>query len=516
MLRMEDARALIATVEGYGVRLRAQGQEVRLDGTARLPPELTARLTANTAAVLKYLQQRNAAALARQSMPRLRILPPQELVPSYRISSWNGLMRKETGLESSNGPNLVLRRTAPLDIAAFELAFDSVLRRHDVLQATLLNIDGRPWLRYGKAVVRGFSRTSLCHLPADERLSTGLRLMSEWIYEPFDLYNGPLFRAFLIELGAADHLFGLVVHHFLADRLSAALLFQDLMRCYESALAGRPLLNEAPRLQYRDYLLCMHEWFATAGARTHLEYWQTRLASAPPSGVNAVLGGSVSVEPLTINASLARGVNDVARALRTHTYAVLLAAHKVMLARGTSSNDITIGTVTAGREAIELQSVIGNLADRVFYRTSLEGNLTFAELVERARENMLEASLYQFIRYDVLLEHLATLGHSRLLMPFLSFFPRSTMPRAAAQAGTWQAQALPAIPSTARPNRDWLYWIVLEEREDGIRGQIRYNGPVIRGLSAGFLAVLQEAVADSRRRLMSFAAPQLSRKERTA
>src|SRR4029078_13598109 len=70
---------------------------------------------------------------------------------------------------------------------------------------------------------------------------------------PFDLAADLLLRAALWEIGEADHLLVLVVHHIAFDAGSRDVLWRELSALYPAFAAGSPSpLPELP-LQYADY-----------------------------------------------------------------------------------------------------------------------------------------------------------------------------------------------------------------------------------------------------------------------
>ena len=64
---------------------------------------------------------------------------------------------------------------------------------------------------------------------------------------------------------------------------------------------------------------------------------------------------------------------------------VLLAAFKALLWRYTGQTDMVVGVPTAGRTRVELESLIGCLANALILRTDLAGDPSFRQLLARVR-----------------------------------------------------------------------------------------------------------------------------------
>jgi hypothetical protein len=121
--------------------------------------------------------------------------------------------------------------SGPLDVAAFERTIAELVRRHASLRTRFPVEDGEP-----KQVVEpGFpgggpalELRDLSDVPEEAREARVMELATEESRRPFDLANGPLFRARLFRLGAEEHAFLLSLHHIVADGWSMGLLFRDL------------------------------------------------------------------------------------------------------------------------------------------------------------------------------------------------------------------------------------------------------------------------------------------------
>src|SRR5438093_501321 len=60
------------------------------------------------------------------------------------------------------------------------------------------------------------------------------RLVDDFVSRPFDLERGPLVRALLVRLGAADHVLELVFDHIVCDGWSHIVVFDELARLYDA------------------------------------------------------------------------------------------------------------------------------------------------------------------------------------------------------------------------------------------------------------------------------------------
>ncbi|HSS51155.1 MAG TPA: amino acid adenylation domain-containing protein, partial [Thermoanaerobaculia bacterium] len=146
-----------------------------------------------------------------------------------------------------------LRFAGELDPAALAAALSEIVRRHEVLRTTYTAGERDPWQVVQPAEVLPLPLVDLAALPAESRRQESLRLAAASAVRPFDLRAGPVFRASLVRLAAAEHVLLLGVHHIAFDGWSVGLLLAELAALYGAAAAGRPSpLPELP-WQYADF-----------------------------------------------------------------------------------------------------------------------------------------------------------------------------------------------------------------------------------------------------------------------
>ncbi|MFD0891097.1 condensation domain-containing protein, partial [Streptosporangium algeriense] len=83
-------------------------------------------------------------------------------------------------------------------------------------------------------------------------------------------------------------------------------------------------------------------------------------------------------------------------------FMTLLAAYQVLLSRHSGQNDILVGTSNAGRDTVELESVIGYITDVPVLRGDLSGDPTFTEFLAATRATVLDAFANQGLPFEEL------------------------------------------------------------------------------------------------------------------
>ncbi|MFJ5679587.1 amino acid adenylation domain-containing protein [Streptomyces sp. NPDC093097] len=309
-----------------------------------------------------------------------------------------------------------LHLDGPLDTAALAAALTAVVHRHESLRTSFEQVDGELVQLVGEPAPFAWE--------ARQTAAAGLdAALAEDAARPFDLAGGPLLRAVLHRLAPQRHVLAVTVHHLVADMWSIGILLAELAQAY----AGRA--GELPELpvQYGDFAVWEGEAQA-AGDERDQAYWRGALAGAPellelpcdrPRPAAQSLRGAAL--PVELPAELSAGVRTLCRRAGVTPFMALLAAFQAVLARHSGGEDIVVGTGAAVRPA-EAEALIGCFINILPVRTSLAGDPTFAELLDRVRAASLGAFEHQGLPFERMLPERAAgpaLSHNPLVQSLL-------------------------------------------------------------------------------------------------
>ncbi|WP_246083056.1 amino acid adenylation domain-containing protein [Nonomuraea diastatica] len=291
-----------------------------------------------------------------------------------------------------------LRLRGPLDVPALAAALDAVAAGHDALRMSFpATWDGRP-----RVELAGEGTLPLTVSDAPDEAAARARA-EEFLAVPFDLAAGPVARALLVRLAGDDHVLVIAVHHIAADGWSADLLIREVFARYDGATPA------APEVGYADYAAWQR---GLPPSRRDLEFWRDRLAGLEPLDLPAdrprpperTYAGAAHTFPLDPEVAAA-----LARLGREHSatpYMTMLAAFAALLGRYAGTADVAVGSPVAGRQAPELDGVIGCFVNMLTMRVDLSGDPTFGELLERVRDVAVDAYAHQDLPFEQLVSEL--------------------------------------------------------------------------------------------------------------
>ncbi len=318
----------------------------------------------------------------------------------------------------------IFRIQGSIDVAALRAAVEEVSLRHDVLRACIrTNEDGTPGQLDGEQPVHfeliDLTNGAIEHIPdsadvpsGDDPLTRALIAARQLARAPFDLSRGPMMRVHLFCLAPDDHVLLFVLHHIAADHWTLSIVAREVGARYAARVDGRP--DPLPPLpaQYADYAREQRAE-ADATADEDLEYWREQLAGLgtlamptdrPRPPVPAFDGARVSA---SLPPGFATRLRAVARAHRATDFMVVFAALALLLRRYAGQDDIAIGTALADRDAPQFEPLIGFFVDTLVLRARLHDDPTFAELLDRVKDTVLDAYDHKSVPFGRLVEQVA-------------------------------------------------------------------------------------------------------------
>ncbi|HSF43788.1 MAG TPA: amino acid adenylation domain-containing protein, partial [Thermoanaerobaculia bacterium] len=398
-----------------------------------------------------------------------------------------------------------------LDPAALEAALGEIERRHEILRTTFPVRTDLPVQAIAPAAASHLPRVDLSGLPAARREAECGLLAREEARRPFDLARGPVWRATLVRLDAADHALILTMHHIVSDAWSLDVLMREVAVLYTAFSQGLPSpLPELP-VQFADYASWQQRWLDGPGLAPELAYWRERLTGAPALVLPPDLPHRPEQPirparlPVVVEPELTRGLATLARSASATPFMAVLAAFQSVLALHTGRYDLVAGSNVANRNRLETEGLIGCFINILVLRTDLSGDPTFEELLHRVREVALEASAHQDLPFDRLVQELEpsrTGARTLLFQVKVDLLP-------AASPAELSALRLRGI-DTGRLVARYDLHLSLQEEDGALRGDLLYDAgrfaaATVDHLRTRFGRLLEEAVRTPGARLSELA-----------
>src|SRR5262249_46021251 len=136
---------------------------------------------------------------------------------------------------------IVLHMPEAIDPVVLEQALNTLIARHEILRTTFTTVQDQPVQVIHAPKLLRVRNVDLSEAPAAEREATAHQLATAELKARFDLEQGPLLRATLVNLGEADWRFYLSAHHLILDGISMYSIFlPELETLYRALVGGQP------------------------------------------------------------------------------------------------------------------------------------------------------------------------------------------------------------------------------------------------------------------------------------
>ena len=276
---------------------------------------------------------------------------------------------------------------------ACEAALQRVVERQEVLRLSFLPGKDRPLQMIRQSSQANFR---FRELSANEARNDAVEELAQEVFnEPFDLVQGPVYRADVFRLRADDHVLVLAIHHAIADGWSLGVFIQDLCFAYFQGYPGmREELQPLP-LSYSAWGAEERAFWQTGELDRRTVFWKSDLAGSRRLWNSAEGPLTASGAPHRFVTKLPADLTDAARELArigsTTLFSSLLAVFQIALFQWTGADDILVGTPVANRTRQGIRETMGYCAGIVPIRGQVDPDRTFSASLRSVHQANLDS-----------------------------------------------------------------------------------------------------------------------------
>ncbi|WP_189386290.1 non-ribosomal peptide synthetase, partial [Pseudomonas brenneri] len=315
-----------------------------------------------------------------------------------------------------------LRLRGTLDVAALEHSFNTLLARHESLRTQFIEEDGgtvqviQPEMKLTLAV-EPFCPTA----DFDTRLKARV---DQEVSQLFNLHQGPLLRAKLLQLAADDYVLIVTQHHIVSDRWSMKVTVDELIELYAGYSQGQDVQLPALPIQYADYALWQRQWMDSGERERQLAYWLEQLGGEQPvlelptdhprPAQQSYRGAQIQIP---LSAELGAALKQLAQREQVTLFMLLLASFQALLHRYSGQNDIRVGVPIANRNRLETERLIGFFVNTQVLKAEFSEGLSFRDFLGQVRRSALAGQAWQDLPFEQLVDRLQperSLSHNPL------------------------------------------------------------------------------------------------------
>ncbi|HEX3044250.1 MAG TPA: SDR family NAD(P)-dependent oxidoreductase [Bacillota bacterium] len=284
------------------------------------------------------------------------------------------------------------------DLNQLKMALEYLIQRQAVLRTIFREKNGVPKQIILESVPLNIEVTDLSTQENNEEFLKAFLL--EKSQQVIDITQ-PLKKVELFKLAPEKYYFYILLHHISIDGWSIILFINEFMEIYNAYRHGTTPNLEPLKNRYIDWVNRQKEWLESKEAHEAEDYWLRELTKPLPvlnlptdyerPAVQTFRGATLRVK---IDREGTRELKALSRNWNVTLHTLFAAAYFVLLHKITTDRDITIGVPLAGRDAKELENILGLFINMVCIRVNFDQLTTFEELVNYIREKSLRAYQY--------------------------------------------------------------------------------------------------------------------------
>lgn len=329
--------------------------------------------------------------LSKTEVNAVRTIPPQ-----WEI--WAGCILGGEDANKSYNISLNERLIGDLDESALRRSLQEVLNRHESLRASFSHDGSEMLIRSPSDINYAFVDFSdLSPAIREERLKFELKEIAS---VAFDLYNGPLIKAYLLRLNKSEHILSIVVHHIVCDGFSSDVLMSELSQLYSAfAQSNKPTLPTAAK--YSDFALRKTKFYESKDYQRVEQFWVDQFKASPPilniptdfvrPTRRTYKGSRVFYH---IDSNLADSFKAIGFAANCSPSISLRAAFEVFLSFLCKQRDIVVGLPFASQLAERNINLVGHCVNLLPVFAEVNSTLTFSEYLKKRKQELL--NIYDF------------------------------------------------------------------------------------------------------------------------
>ncbi|GAC1420274.1 MAG: hypothetical protein NVSMB5_12630 [Candidatus Velthaea sp.] len=276
-------------------------------------------------------------------------------------------------------------------------AWNILVSRHASLRTSFAEDSGEPVQLVEASLRFSVHEIDLSLLPQAGADAEAERIASVEARTPFDISKAPLIRVAHVRLSARSSILMVTVHHIICDGWSLGILAREMGEAIAALNDRTDLRLPAIAETYAAYAQATRPLGDTDDFVSERQYLQTlldgheRLELETDHLRSKQQNHNSEIVSILLDRSM--GESFIAQAKAHHctpfmlAYAILL----VLLHKYSGKRDITLTTQITGRDTLETERIVGTFVNTLMLRTAIDEDGSFEQLLERVRDNVLDA-----------------------------------------------------------------------------------------------------------------------------
>jgi Condensation domain len=268
-------------------------------------------------------------------------------------------------------------------------AVQRVVDRQEVLRLSMLRGKERPLqlIRKNSGINFDYREVS----PNEARPEGIEGLAAEIFRVPFDLVQGPLYRAADLRCTPDEHVLVFAIHHAIADGWSLGVLVQDLFAAYIEVVMGSAEPLPAVPQTYTAWGAAERAFWQPGVLEQRTGFWKTKLAGSRRMWNVPIPPGPPQRWLSTIPRDVAGEIREFARRNSITLFGALFGAFQIAFSEWSGFDDLVVGTPVANRNKQTARETMGYYSGIVPLRAEIDRSRIASDYLRAGHQQTIDS-----------------------------------------------------------------------------------------------------------------------------
>jgi acyl transferase domain-containing protein/SAM-dependent methyltransferase/acyl carrier protein len=305
--------------------------------------------------------------------------------------------------------NTALKINHTIDQEAFKKAIHLLVDRHQALRTTFPSRDNDPIQLVHEKMDIKFECVDVSTWSKKELYN----VLNQEARKPFNIVNGPLWRARLYSVSENEHYFFLSMHHIITDGWSMWIFMYELNDIYEAETKNLQVELPTLPLQYTEYTNWMYQELLGQEGKEMQKYWSEKLQNVPHEltlNFQKQRPSSIKTDGAKKNFRLSKEQSkqlvSFSESNGLTPYMTLLSTFGTLMYLYSKQKEFVIGSPVSGRTHPDFEGLMGYFINMLPIRLKMDENLAFKHLLNQVKNTVLEAYDNQVYPFSLMVNDL--------------------------------------------------------------------------------------------------------------
>ncbi len=295
-----------------------------------------------------------------------------------------------------------------LDVTALQYAFNQLVQKQDVFRTSFRMQVGELYQVINVGVSINLQVINVAEYSEDEIQ----KMVINEGRKQFDLTNAPLLRIKLYQLSTEKYILSVTTHHIIYDMWSWKIVNRSIRNFYQDYLLKKETQYTPKPFAYLDYALKNKKLYEDGAWIKQWEFWQKYLKDIPLLDLPTDYANPDQLVhagkyiPLNITTTITERLKKIAKDSHISLFSLIFSLWSLCIHHYSGRMDFPIGTITVGRDNVDIQDIVGYFVKTVILRINITQTMSIINFAKIMHNNIVAVLTNQDIPYNSIVKNL--------------------------------------------------------------------------------------------------------------